>query len=147
MQRIHAVRATHNCIRLSGCLHGPRKRLQDKFGSRWKIKILVKAQEGDSDTVPATTTDEPTEIVDPRGRRKRSRRTVKVVRVKAVTDGQDALPGGQDKGVERDTPVDVPKYRFGKEDDFEKPWHVAQWAPHDPDGPTVVVNVDSPILQ
>lgn len=118
-----------------------RKRLQDKFGSRWKIKVLVKARDGETDTVAATGTDEPVDVVgELRGtRRRKSRRTVKVVRVKA-------LPGGSDQGVERDTPVDVPKYRFGAVDQFEKPWHLALWAPHDPDGPTVVINVDSPIL-
>lgn len=33
------------------------------------------------------------------------------------------------------------------EEDFDKPWHLALWAPHDPEGPTVTINVDSPILE
>jgi hypothetical protein len=37
--------------------------------------------------------------------------------------------------------------RFGRKDEFELPWHLALWAPNDPDGPTVVVNVDSPVLE
>jgi hypothetical protein len=41
----------------------------------------------------------------------------------------------------------VPRFRFAHEDEFEKPWHLALWAPNDPDGPTVLINVDSPILQ
>lgn len=118
-----------------------RKRLQDKFGNRWKIRVLVKAREGQSDTVPATGTEESVDPVGERGGvRRRRRRTVKVVSVKAI-------PGGPDQGTERDVAVDVPKYRFGDADEFEKPWHLALWAPHDPDGPTVVINLDSPILQ
>ena len=33
------------------------------------------------------------------------------------------------------------------QDAFEKPWHLALWAPNDPEGPTVLINVDSSILQ
>ena len=40
-----------------------------------------------------------------------------------------------------------PKYRFARASEFDKPWHLALWAPHDPDGPTVVINTDSPILE
>jgi hypothetical protein len=32
-------------------------------------------------------------------------------------------------------------------DEFERSWNVALWAPNDPDGPTVLINSDSPILQ
>jgi hypothetical protein len=117
-----------------------RKRLQDKFGNRWKIKVLVKAREGEN-SVPATETNGEDQVF-PEGERKRRRRkrTIKVVRPVAV-------PGGTDRGVERETPVDVPRFRLTTADDFDKPWHLAMWAPNDPEGPTVLVNVDSPILQ
>jgi len=119
-----------------------RKRLQDKFGSRWKIKAMVTArntEEGEA----ATSTDEVVEVSGDRtggGRRRRRRRTVKIIRTKAV-------PGGAEQGVERNTPVDVPRYRFGRADEFEKEFHLALWAPNDPDGPTVVINIDSPVLE
>ena len=49
--------------------------------------------------------------------------------------------------VERDVPVDVPKFRLAHANSFEQPWHLALWAPNDTEGPTVLLNVDSPILQ
>ena len=73
-------------------------------------------------------------------KRRRRSKTIKVVRRRVA-------PGGADQGVEREIAVDVPRFRFAHEDEFEKPWHLALWAPNDPDGPTVLLNVDSPILQ
>ena len=72
--------------------------------------------------------------------RRKRQKTVEVVRPEAV-------PKGDDAAVEREQPVDVPRIRFGRADDFERPWHLALWAPNDPDGPTVILNLDSPILQ
>lgn len=125
-----------------------RKRLQDRFGNRWRIKVLVKAREGENGQ-PATVTNEEIDIIEfPKGeksgRRRRWSRTVKVV---GTSVGTRATPGGTDQGVEREAPVDVPRYRFSREDEFEKSWHLALWAPNDPTGPTVLINVDSPILQ
>jgi hypothetical protein len=40
----------------------------------------------------------------------------------------------------------VPKFRFVGRDEFDHPWHLALWLPNDPDGPTVLINEDSPIL-
>ncbi|HXG90331.1 MAG TPA: ATP-binding protein [Vicinamibacterales bacterium] len=120
-----------------------RKRLQDKFGNRWKVKLLVKARGGEHDAVEGSDTNESVEVPasEPRGGRRRRRKSVKVVH------GIKASAGGSDRAVERESPVDVPKYRFGGADEFEQPWHLALWAPHDPDGPTVVINQDAPILQ
>jgi hypothetical protein len=58
-----------------------------------------------------------------------------------------AIPGGAEQGVEREMPVDVPKYRYAHKDEFDKSWHLALWSPHSPDGPEVVINSDSPILE
>lgn len=58
-----------------------------------------------------------------------------------------AVDGGRSEGVEREVSVDVPQFRFGNKDDFDHAWHLAAWLPHDPDGPTVLINRDSPILQ
>jgi len=124
-----------------------RKRLQDKFGDRWRIRVLVKARSDDqSGTQAGELTDENTEITQSseqrgEGRRRRRRRTVKIVRT------TKAAPGGNDKVMEKEAPVDVPRFRLEHAEAFEKPWHLALWAPNDPDGPTVVVNADSPILQ
>jgi hypothetical protein len=117
-----------------------RKRLQDKFGKRWTIKVLVQPRKFESDTVPSTLTNEQVEVVNAEGRRRRHRKTIKIVRHRAI-------PGGDTTGVERDTPVDVPRFRFARADEFEKPWHLALWAPNDPDGPSVLINTDSSILQ
>ena len=49
--------------------------------------------------------------------------------------------------VEREVPVDVPRWQpLGKES-FEEDWHVAMWAPNDPAGPTVFINTESPLLE
>jgi hypothetical protein len=121
-----------------------RKRLQDKFGNRWRMKVFVQAKKNGRGQ-DASVMDENTEIIQDafhqgdRPRRKRSK-TIKVLQRPAVI-------GGPDQGVERDAPVDVPQYRLATADEFDKPWHIALWAPHDPDGPTVLINVDSPVLQ
>jgi hypothetical protein len=46
--------------------------------------------------------------------------------------------------VEVEVPVDVTRYRFAEADDFEEPWHLAVWVPHEQGGPTVFINQDSP---
>ncbi len=122
-----------------------RKRLQDRFGNRWRVKVLVKAKPGDRDKRPGNGTDDDVDVIERNGehggaRRKRSK-TVKVVSRKRAT------PGGTDEGVERENPVDVPRFRLAHQDEFERPWHLALWAPHDPDGAAVLVNVDSAIMQ
>jgi hypothetical protein len=122
-----------------------RKRLQDKFGDRWRIKVFVHAGKN-GQTQNATDTGEEMETIDnimPKGNEPRPRKRSKIVKIL----GKRATPGGVEQGVEREIPVDVPHYRFANADEFEKSWHLAMWAPHDPDGPTVVVNVDSPVLQ
>lgn len=48
--------------------------------------------------------------------------------------------------TEAEAPVDVPRFRMARADEFERPWHLAAWLPNDPEGPTVIVNIDSPIL-
>ena len=117
-----------------------RKRLQEKFGRRWTIKTLVEPRKSEPDMILGTATDEQVEVINGQGRRRKGRKTIKIVRPRIA-------PGGDSKGVERDTPVDVPRFRYAQADEFEKPWHLAAWAPNDPDGPTVVMNSESPVLQ
>jgi hypothetical protein len=121
-----------------------RKRLQDKFGSRWGAKILVKPHQPPIRPKPVTVADEETEVLElipgvrSRVRHKR-RKTVKVLLKKATA-------GGDEDGVEREVEVDVPHYRYAGKEDFEKPWHLACWAPNDPAGPTVLMNREAPVL-
>ncbi len=123
-----------------------RKRLQDKFGNRWSVKALIRAKSGETETAPATDTDDDEEVSDridsdsDQSVRRRRRKTIKVIRKRSE-------PGGEGVAVERDVPVDVPKFRLADSNSFDQPWHLALWAPKDPDGPTVLLNVDSPILQ
>jgi hypothetical protein len=126
-----------------------RKRLQDKFGDRWRMKVLVKATKNGSGQA-ATASEKEVEITDiaiingvPTGVISPHRKRRKVIKIL----GRPASPGGTDLGVERDAPVDVPRYRLANADEFEKSWHLAAWVPNDPDGPTVVLNVDAPVLQ
>ena len=119
-------------------------RLQDKFGSRWNMKTTVTVSAGQNGSPATATDDEISGVADRTGagptRRPRRGRSVKVIRTGAV-------PGGADQAGERSTAVDIPRYRFGRSGEFERDWHLALWAPNDPDGPTVIVNIESPVLE
>jgi hypothetical protein len=54
--------------------------------------------------------------------------------------------GGNGQGIERQVAVDVPKYRYVSKDEFDEPWHLASWVPNDPEGPTVLMNREAPLL-
>jgi hypothetical protein len=127
-----------------------RRRLQDKFGKRWMTKVLVQSRRRRSGSIPVTPTDEEVEVepeipevIEPNGGvvvPRRPKKTRFILRPRAI-------PGGAQDGIMADQPVDVPRWDLGHADDFEKPWHLALWAPNDPAGPTVVINVDSPIMK
>jgi hypothetical protein len=125
-----------------------RKRLQDKFGSRWRSSRLVQADTVEHDVKPATLESDTVNINDVmlglqgnHGRtRHRSTRTVQVVRMRAIE-------GGESKGIERQAPADVPKYRYVAKETFTERWHLAAWVPNDPDGPVVVLNGESEALE
>jgi hypothetical protein len=149
LEAIHRARA-----KIGGTIEDEdyRRRLQDKFGNRWKIKTLVKPRKKQKESTSATDVEGVMESLEPEfpdpefsdgggvPRNRKRKKTVKELR-------QKVMPGGVEEGVERDVPVDVPRWRSGCKDEFEKPWHLALWAPIDPDGPTVVLNVESPILE
>jgi len=124
-----------------------RKRLQDKFGDRWTVRRIVQARTSDASTEPATprngneaVLEAQPAIVDPLKRKRRKQnRLVRQIRLRAAS-------GGVGRGVERDVPVDVPAYRYATKDNFDKEWHVAQWAAHDPSGPTVILNQEAPLI-
>ena len=112
------------------------------------MQLVQKQQPSDlEEPTDATITKEQTEIVErtpnpnphpsPSPRRRKRRRHVIHLR---------ALAGGNGQGVEREVAVDVPRLTYVGKDDFENPWHLASWAPHDPQGPTILINRDAPIL-
>lgn len=126
-----------------------RRRLQDKFGSRWAIKRIVEARQHE-DWKPGTEStgtieaNVPSELEIESNEKKEEGRKTKVAKTiarKKAEEKQADLPV-----VEGDTPVDVPRYRFAKADSFTRPWHMALWAPHDPEGPTVLINLESHVL-
>ena len=125
-----------------------RRRLQDKFGSRWRTRRLVVSGNGKADSEPASELSEEEDITPDidldTGRFDRSRtkqnRAMRVQRKRASA-------GGDETGEPAEAPVDVPQYRLCRKDNFEKPWHLAMWAPNDPAGPTVLINTESGILQ
>jgi hypothetical protein len=126
-----------------------RRRLQDKFGSRWVTTQLVQKQQSsdDEETVDATVSNEQAQVVDrtpnpnphPNPSKRKRKRRVHVIHLRS-------LPGGNGQGVEREVAVDVPRFTYVGKDEFENPWHLASWVPTDPQGPTVLMNRDSPIL-
>ena len=124
-----------------------RRRLQDKFGDRWRVKQIVQSRLSNPNNQLVGVTDEKvpsdsdsTGVTEKHRHRKRRRpRSVQVIRFR-TTDGNTG------EGVEREIAVDVPKFRFVGKDEFDHPWHLAVWDPNDPDGPTVLINEDSPFL-
>jgi hypothetical protein len=123
-----------------------RRRLQDKFGDRWRVKQVVQAKPGEKDTQPAEPTTECSAIEQPqtsvrRQTKRKRKKAVHLIRFR-TTDNN-----GNGEGIEREVAVDVPKYRYAGRDEFENPWHLASWLPNDPDGPTVLMNEDSPLLE
>lgn len=122
-----------------------RQRLQEKFGDRWTRRELVEATTHHPKVKPCMAADRETDVLDdPNPRKPRSKRKTKKTRKAAR---RTAKEGGKVNGEEREAPVSVPRYGFAHEDVFEQPWHLALWAPNDPQGPTVYINVDSPILE
>lgn len=123
-----------------------RKRLQDKFGNRWLIRKKVLAAQGEAATASETEVDASiksefpalpeTEGEEGRGQRKLPRAITRKL----------ATPLGSAHSVEAEEPMDVPRYRFSRADAFERPWHLAMWVPHDIEGPTVLLNVESHVL-
>ncbi|HOX45660.1 MAG TPA: ATP-binding protein [Myxococcota bacterium] len=129
-----------------------RKRLQDTFGDRWRRKVVVApppGQPGGEATGGAPGADVPVYEPPPSlpggggGGGNPSDRQRKKSRVLRRVLG----PAGAVQGQEMESPVDVPVYRFGKAEDFEKPWHLAMWVANDQKGPTVVLNVEAPVLR
>lgn len=124
-----------------------RKRLQDKFGSRWSVTKLVQARKNEppmkgtllsGHTEANARSDLESEAGEDEGGRER-----KVA--KAITR-RPARKDGEQDASEIEAPMDVPKYRFAPKENFQRPWHMAMWAPHDPEGPVVLINVSAPVL-
>jgi histidine kinase/DNA gyrase B/HSP90-like ATPase len=127
-----------------------RKRLQDKFGNRWTMPQYIqpkdKAQVKDpkdvtvtNETIQVVERDRERERVGVRNPKRKRNRRVQQIRLRAN-------PGGTGQGVERQVVVDVPKFRYADKEQFDAPWHLASWLPLDPEGPTVLMNQDSPFL-
>lgn len=122
-----------------------RRRLQDKFGRRWTVKRLVAVGPAHpQDAGLGNESEDELEVLAepdpfrPSSKRKRPK-TLMVVRKKPA-------PGEGSRIEERDAPVDVPRFRYARKEEFEREWHAALWAPTDPAGPTVVLNSESPLL-
>lgn len=122
-----------------------RKRLQDRFGSRWKIKKPVVVTEKSERSRDGRKTDETIEVNvleptgEPRGIKRTRKKTVEHVQVVGA-EGSGA------ETVEREVPVDVPHYRYAGKEDFDNELHLAAWMPHDPKGPTVLLNREAPVI-
>jgi hypothetical protein len=101
----------------------------------------------DKDTSDATSSNEEAQVVEripnpnpqPHPHKRKRKRRIHVIRFRAIA-------GGNGEGVEREVAVDVPRFTYVGKDEFENPWHLASWVPADPQGPTVLMNRDCPIL-
>jgi Histidine kinase-, DNA gyrase B-, and HSP90-like ATPase len=124
-----------------------RKRLQDKFGNRWITTQLVQFDAKDNqEPKSAALTNEAAQVTQHwgessgvRNRRRKRQRRVQFIRLRATA-------AGNGQAVERQVAVDVPKFKYVGKIEFENPWHLASWVPTDPEGPTVLMNRESPII-
>lgn len=129
-----------------------RKRLQDKFGDRWRKQRLVvketkrKKPNDDTGTLVEPTDEEIDVDVIGQGdsKPKKKRRRKRVIKVTRRV-GKEAAEGLA--GELLDSAVDVPRFRYRPGENFNKSWHLAMWAPNEPSGPEVHINLDSPILR
>lgn len=126
-----------------------RKRLQGKFGNRWKMATYVEAVPTDTDTFAAKPIDEdvnsfPTKIDDVR---QASESAAPSKPNSFLLKKRDKNLFGEETAKEKDSPVDVPKFRLESKDVFDKPWHIAMWVPNDPDGPTVMINCEAEAIE
>jgi hypothetical protein len=124
-----------------------RKRLQDRFGSRWTIRRPVVVNTKSPDSKEGATKGETVNanILEPTGESRGVRRN----RKKRKTVEQVFFVGGDGAGiqtVEKEVPVDGPRYAFTGKEDFTSELHLALWAPHDTSGPTVYLNREAPVL-
>lgn len=129
-----------------------RRRLQDRFGSRWRRKVLVAAPKKTREPkFPASLSQATSKSPGPNhsGSQKKNSRKIK----RKSPSGKNAggtqpvmAPGGKKKAVEKDVPVDLPRWVPAGADDFEKPWHLAAYSPNAPGGPVVQINIESKII-
>ena len=133
-----------------------RKRLQDQFGDRWRtirpfLAILAetRARELDEEATAFVLPPNGVDGTDPLSNHKGDKAKKKGHRaIKEKKKRVELTPDGAVAGIDHETPVDIPRYRLETNPkNFEKPWHLALWAPNDPDGPTVYINVNSPFIQ
>lgn len=129
-----------------------RKRLQDRFGSRWRRKVIVPLPKGYKGLkVDATDSIARADVRDGESEGNHgssAARANRTLRRRVVgTPHRVMTPGGDGKGREQNVPVDLPHWRKAKGEDFQKPWHLAAYSPHTPGGPAVLINVESKILQ
>jgi hypothetical protein len=126
-----------------------RKRLQEKFGRRWTVRTLVSAT-SETKRSPGTKTlgsQDVAEVGVPsvlelHSRRRSRRHTLRLVRQVRAR----AMAGGSGQAAEREVPVSIPAYRYATNEEFDQEWLMATWAPNAPDGPTVILNSDAPML-
>lgn len=141
---LSAIRAAQGDVSGSIDDDAYRKRLQDRFGARWQVRRLVEARQG----VPATLQPECHEHAGDGRPGKRARQEGASQRgPRKVVSSRAGTPGGDASATERNTAVDVPRYRIVGPDVFTESWYLAMWVPAGTDGPTVYINRESPILE
>lgn len=119
-----------------------RKRLQDRFGRRWTMEMLVEAITKGHEEADISTDDIESVFKKDKDEKKKGVATTPRKQRKAIqTTNSNA------KATNQEVPVDIPRYQFANQDDFEEQWHLAMWAPTHTEGPTVFINLDSPILE
>ena len=128
------------------------QRLLERFGTRWTQPSAVlpdsKGEHAGGDIITQPVTNPKGDRDEDSTREPKGTDTPVRKKAERPTDptgrALNELPG---TGKIKSQHVDIPKYRFSHRDEFEEPWHLALWSPHEADGPTVFINVDSPILQ
>ena len=115
-----------------------RKRLQDLFGSRWRVKVDVVAPGPGvvrrGELTPVTGGNQQGQGTGGGGSSSGPQR-------EATATGQNSGQGVQQTALQA---VSIPVYHFKEKEEFSKPWHLAFWSPAEN---AVYINTGSEILR
>ena len=117
-----------------------RERLLNRFGSRWLSTGLALSEEGKNATSLASRPSRKPRRADPT--RKTKQRIEQFMRGEF---GDAAAESGDRKAKDKPTKLNIPRWQYAENSEFEN-GELASWVRNHPNGPTVMLNQDSPIL-
>jgi hypothetical protein len=127
-----------------------RKRLQDKFGNRWRHPVLVKPSKGykgpPKSAIASTATANQANPLNITTRGPGGGSLTGNRRSRPPVHARPILKHGAGNltGEEQSAPVDVPQYDWCGKEDYDQEWHLATWSR---ERATVFLNRDAKLIQ